>query len=52
MNVAQSYIEEISQAADLPLEEIEKNRERNADLFVEDQWTVEELFLFYKHKLN
>lgn len=52
IRTAQSYIEEISQADDLPLEEIENNRERNADLVLESVWTVEQLFLFFKHKLN
>lgn len=49
---AQDYIGEISRADDLPIEEIEKNRERNADLIVDHVWTVEQLFQFHKHKLN
>jgi hypothetical protein len=49
---AQNYVGEISRADDLPIEEIEKNRERNADLIVDHVWTVEQLFQFYKHKLN
>lgn len=52
ISVAERYVQEISQADDLPAEEIQKNRERNQDLMVEDLWTVEELFVFYKQKLN
>lgn len=36
---AERYIDEISQADDLPLEEIQKNRERNSDLYIEDPWS-------------
>ena len=52
ISTAKRYIEEISKADDLPIEEIDKNRERNADLIVDHQWSVEQLFQFYKHKLN
>lgn len=34
------------------MDEIQNNRERNSDLVVANLWTVEELFIFYKHKLN
>ena len=50
--VAQKYVDDISQADDLPMGEIEKNRERNSDLVVDSLWTVEELFVFFTHKLN
>lgn len=49
---AEKYVEEISQADDLPLEEIEKNRERNSELVLGTLWTVEQLFMFHKYKLN
>jgi len=52
LSKAEKYIKEISFADDLPLEEIEKNRNRNADLYIEKPWTLEELFSFYKTKLN
>lgn len=52
ISTAERYIDEISQADDLPVEEIEKNRERNADLLLDHIWTVEQFFMFYKHKLN
>jgi hypothetical protein len=49
---ADKYIEEISQAENLPVEEIRKNRENNKDLLVDHLWTTEQLFMFYKRKIN
>jgi len=51
ISIAQKYIDDISQADDFPMGEIENNRERNSDLVVDNLWTVEELFVFL-HKLN
>lgn len=52
ISTAQKYVNEISQADDLPAEEIEKNRERNGDLVLDNVWSVEQLFMFFKYKLN
>ena len=48
----EQYIIEISQADNLPIEEIERNKERNAQLIPYSLWTMKELFEFYKEKLN
>jgi predicted DNA-binding protein YlxM (UPF0122 family) len=52
VETAERYIDEISQADDLPIEEIQKNRERNKEFVIDHVWTCDQLFSFYKHKLN
>lgn len=52
VNIGEQYISEISQADDLPFEEIEKNKERNSQLVLGNVWTVQQLFEFFKNKLN
>ena len=52
IRTAEKYVNEISQADDLPIEEIDKNRERNSDLYIEHPWSCQELFDFHKHYLN
>jgi len=49
---AQMYVEEISKSDDLPVEEIQKNRDNNSDLLLDNVWTVEHLLYNYRHKLN
>lgn len=39
VETAERYIEEISQADDLPIEEIQKNRERNKEFVIDNLWT-------------
>jgi hypothetical protein len=36
---AERYVNEISSSDDLPAEDIEKNRQRNSDLYIEHPWT-------------
>ena len=52
VTTAEKYLLEISQAEGLSLEEIEMNKERNSELVVSNIWSVDELFNFYKIKLN
>lgn len=52
VETAEKYISDISQADDLPTEEIDKNRQRNADLYIANPWTCELLFHYFKTKLN
>lgn len=52
LTIGEQYIYEISQADDVPFEEVEKNKERNAELVLGSVWTVEQLFDFFKNKLN
>ena len=49
---AEKYLADISQADDLSLEEIENNKQRNSELVLKDVWTVEQLFEYFKNKLN
>lgn len=49
---AEKYLADISQADDLSLEEIENNKQRNSELVLKDVWTVEQLFDYFKNKLN
>lgn len=49
---AAKYLQEISKADDLSPEEIEENKKRNSELVLKEEWSVEQLFDYFKRKLN